>query len=640
MTVAGALLFASLAVPLAMLVACVSRRARDRMPSLLALAPAPALVAALLASAGATLVLPEPPFRMTLALDVPGAMLLGVAALLWIVAGAYASTYLRDDPNAGRFAEWWLLTLTGNLGVFIAADLVSFYLTFSVVSLAAYGLIVHDGMPASRRAGIIYVALAVLGEAFLLMAFVFMAQATPNGSLLIRDAVAALPVSPWRAAALALLILGFGLKIGLAPAHVWMPLAYTAAPIPAAAVLSGAAVKAGVIGFIRFLPLGTAMPGWGEALAAAGIFSAFYGVLVGITQENPKTILAYSSVSQMGLVAAALGMGLAAGDSGAGWGASFSAAHHVLVKGALFLAIGVSAAAGPRLWPMLPAAVLALGLGGLPFSGGMLAKLAVKAHHGLRGRGGSLGPLSGVRERNPARCARSRDALGGIVASSDRRGAGRWAVALGTPSAARAGGGCRGGGGSCDTRNRPLGRGDRGGRRLSAAMASGEPVAADARDHSGRRDAGLGLNSDRRPNTSLGGDDLRRSPYAGGPVGGARRDHTCCLCPVHHRHSLAVATVAAGSPSAGDRRPGHCRGRLACNRRWWLAGRLGLRRDRTVGDRQCRAAPGPIHACGRSAGAARPLRSRAVRRASQCCGSCRSCAQLAAACRAFSPFLS
>ena len=395
MTVAGALLFAVLSVPVAMLLACVSRRARDRMPSLLALAPVPALVAGLLAPAGTTLVLPEPPFRMTLVLDVPGAMLLGVAALLWIVAGAYASTYLRDDPNAGRFAEWWLLTLTGNLGVFIAADLVSFYLTFSVVSLAAYGLIVHDGMPASRRAGIIYVALAVLGEAFLLMAFVFMAQATPNGSLLIRDAVAALPVSPWRAAALALLILGFGLKIGLAPAHVWMPLAYTAAPIPAAAVLSGAAVKAGVIGFIRFLPLGTAMPGWGEALAAAGIFSAFYGVLVGITQENPKTILAYSSVSQMGLVAAALGMGLAAGDSGAGWGASFSAAHHVLVKGALFLAIGVSAAAGPRLWPMLPAAVLALGLGGLPFSGGMLAKLAVKAQLG-DGIVGTLTTLSAV----------------------------------------------------------------------------------------------------------------------------------------------------------------------------------------------------------------------------------------------------
>src|SRR6516165_3498668 len=104
--------------------------------------------------------------------------------------------------------------------------------------------------------------------------------------------VAGLWVSHKRKAALALLILGFGLKVGLVPLHVWMPLAYTAAPIPAAAVLSGAAVKAGVIGFIRFLPLGVIMPEWGEALAASGMFSAFYGVLVGITQENPKTILA------------------------------------------------------------------------------------------------------------------------------------------------------------------------------------------------------------------------------------------------------------------------------------------------------------------------------------------------------------
>jgi multicomponent Na+:H+ antiporter subunit A len=380
MTVGATLLLAGLAVPLAMLLACLSRRARASMPALLGLAPLPALAAALLAPDGTTLVLPEPPFRMTLALDGPGAMLLGVAALLWIASGVYASAYLRGDPNAGRFAEWWLLTLSGNLGVFIGADLVTFYLTFSVVSLAAYGLIVHDGTPGSRRAGIIYVALAVLGEAFLLMAFVFMAAATPDSSLLIRDSVAALPTSVWLHTALALLILGFGLKIGLAPLHVWMPLAYTAAPIPAAAVLSGAAVKAGVIGFIRFLPLGFAMPEWGEALAAVGLFSAFYGVLVGITQENPKTILAYSSVSQMGLLAAALGMGLAAGDTGAALGMSFAAAHHVLVKGGLFLAIGVAASVGPRLWPVLiPAAVLSLGLAGLPLTSGALAKLALKA---------------------------------------------------------------------------------------------------------------------------------------------------------------------------------------------------------------------------------------------------------------------
>jgi formate hydrogenlyase subunit 3/multisubunit Na+/H+ antiporter MnhD subunit len=364
------------------------------MPRLLALAPVPSLVAALLVPEGVRLVLPEPPFRMTLALDLPGAMLLGAAALLWILAGAYASAYLRGDPNAGRFAEWWLLTLAGSLGVFIAADLVTFYLTYSVVSLAAWGLIVHDGSAASRRAGIIYVALAVLGEAFLLMAFVFMATAVSDGSLLIRDAVAALPTSPWRGAAMTLLILGFGLKIGLVPGHVWMPLAYTAAPIPAAAALGGAAVKAGVIGLIRFLPLGVAMPQWGEALAAAGLLSTFYGVAVGITQKDAKTVLAYSSVSQMGLLAAALGMGLAACQAGTAPGTSFSAVHHVLVKGGLFLAVGVAINAGATLWRVLiPAAVLALGLGGLPLTGGALAKLTVKTQFGA-GLAGTLATIS------------------------------------------------------------------------------------------------------------------------------------------------------------------------------------------------------------------------------------------------------
>ena len=97
-----------------------------------------------------------------------------------------------------------------------------------------------------------------------------------------------------------------------------MPLAYTAAPIPAAAVLSGAAVKAGVIGLIRFLPFDSRDAGRGEALVALGFFSAFYGVAIGITQANPKTVLAYSSISQMGVIAAVLGMGLAAGDQGVG----------------------------------------------------------------------------------------------------------------------------------------------------------------------------------------------------------------------------------------------------------------------------------------------------------------------------------
>jgi formate hydrogenlyase subunit 3/multisubunit Na+/H+ antiporter MnhD subunit len=321
-------------------------------------------------------------------------MLLGPAALLWSVAGLFARVYLQGNQDDGRFAVWWLITLTGNLGVFIAADMVSFYVFFTLNSLAAYGLVAYNGTASAKRAGAIYVALALLGETFLLFGFVLAAAAIPDGSLLIRDAVAALPTSPWRGGVLALLILGFGLKIGLVPLHVWMPLTYSAAAIPAAAVLSGAAVKAGTIGLIRFLPFETALPGWGETLAAVGLISAFYGVAVGLTQSNPKVVLAYSSVSQMGLLAAVLGIGLAAGDESAVLAATFYAAHHILVKGGLFLAIGMAMHTRPRsFWPLLfPAAVLALALGGLPLTGGAWAKLAVKAPLG----GGIAGTLADV----------------------------------------------------------------------------------------------------------------------------------------------------------------------------------------------------------------------------------------------------
>jgi formate hydrogenlyase subunit 3/multisubunit Na+/H+ antiporter MnhD subunit len=116
-----------------------------------------------------------------------------------------------------------------------------------------------------------------------------------------------------------------------------------------------------------------------------------------LTQPNPKTVLAYSSVSQMGVVATVLGMALAAGDRSALLQAAFYASHHVLAKGALFMAVGVVAASGPRAagWTLVPATVLALGFGGLPPTGGYLAKLAVKAPLG-DGIVGSLALVSAV----------------------------------------------------------------------------------------------------------------------------------------------------------------------------------------------------------------------------------------------------
>lgn len=370
----------ALGVPLLLLLACALPALRRRLPALFVLAPLPALAAALLAGADPDLVLGNAFFALTFALDAPGAMLLGVASVLWIFAGAYAARWLRERPDRDGFIVCWLLTLTGSVGVFLAADLIGFYFLLAVLSVGASGLVLQGEGPDAFRASALYLGLALLAEAFLLAGLLLLAQATPDGSLLIGDAVAALPGSPWRDLTLLLLLVGLGMKAGLLPLHFWMPIAYGAAPIPAAAVMSGAVVKASIIALVRFLPFDAALPAFGLPLAALGLFGALYGVAIGITQTQPKLILAYSSVSQMGFLAAVIGMGLAAGNPGTVLAAAFYAAHHLLVKGALFLAVGVVMCTGRRhLWPMLlPAAVIALGLGGLPLTGGALAKYAAK----------------------------------------------------------------------------------------------------------------------------------------------------------------------------------------------------------------------------------------------------------------------
>ena len=331
------LLIATLVAPLIVLVVFLVPALRELARTITPLAAAPALAAAALAIYGAPFGAELLALRVSLSLDQPGGLLLLAAALVWLIVSLFALREGQGRPNADRFAVSWLLTMAGSLGVFIAADLLTFYLVYALVSVPAYYLVAHDEEPSSLRAGGVYMAFALLGEAVLLIAFVMLAAGEPNGSVQIRDVVAALPASPWREAALALIILGFGMKIALVPLHGWMPLTYTAAPIPAAAVLSGAGVKAGVIGLIRFLPLGAAFPGWGEALVWLGFISAFYGVAIGVTQRDPKTMLAYSSISQMGVIAAAFGMALASADQAAATNVAFYAANHVLVKAALFL---------------------------------------------------------------------------------------------------------------------------------------------------------------------------------------------------------------------------------------------------------------------------------------------------------------
>ena len=334
---------------------------------------------------------------MALALDPAGSVLLGVAAMLWMAGGWYAPTYLGGKAGRGGFTVCWLMTLSGCLGVFVAADMAGFYAMLALLSVGTTGLVLWEGTPRAYRAGAIYIGMALFAESLVLAGMLLVVIGAPEHSLLISAAPAAIEASPWRTAIYVLLIAGFGIKAGLVPLHFWIPLAHGAAPVPASALLSGAVVKAAVIGLIRFMPVETAPWAAGATVVAIGLLGALYAVLVGITQSHPKTVLAYSSVSQMGVIVAIIGMGMAANDGSARLIAAFYAANHVLAKGALFMAVGVVAATGARrLWPiLLPVAVIAVGLGGLPLTGGALTKEVAKTLMG-EGPAGVLATLSAI----------------------------------------------------------------------------------------------------------------------------------------------------------------------------------------------------------------------------------------------------
>jgi formate hydrogenlyase subunit 3/multisubunit Na+/H+ antiporter MnhD subunit len=391
--VTAALLLAALAVPLVLAAALTVPRLRSGALAVAPWASAPALAAAF-AARGAELDLPWLLFGARLGLDRTGALFLGLAAALWLAAGVYARGYLSEDPARRRFFLFHLLTMAGNLGVAVAQDMASFALAFALMGLSGFGLVGHAGTPTARQAARVYVALVVAGEMLIFAAMILGVRAA-GGSVLFADVRAATAQASGASGEVFVLLAlaGFGVKAGALPLHVWLPLAHPAAPTPASAVLSGAMIKAGLLGWMRILPLGEAsLPGPAALAVAAGLAAAFLGVLAGVTQRDPKTTLAYSSISQMGLVTVAIGIGLAAPVE---WtfveeAILLFALHHGVSKAALFLGVGVApglppvgggAAAGVRwrgrlraLALLLPAAALA----GAPFTTGAIAKAGIE----------------------------------------------------------------------------------------------------------------------------------------------------------------------------------------------------------------------------------------------------------------------
>jgi len=335
----------------------------------------PALAAAVLVPAGHQVEIPWLLLGTVLGLDETGRIFLAFTSVLWLAAGLYGAGSMRKGPNAGRFRSLFLLAMAGNFWLIVGLDLVSFYLGFSLMGLASYGLVVHNGDRMALRAGKVYVIMTMIGELALFVALLLIADHT-GGMVPSRAELVGLGD-----AAIGLLLFGLAIKAGLVPVHVWLPLAHPAAPVPASAVLSGAMIKVALLGWLRFLPVGVApLTEWGLLLLILGLVTLLYAIPVGLVQSNPKVILAYSSVSKMGLMSLTLGlMLLEPALAVAGVTAlSLYAAHHALVKGGLFLGVGLRHHATAQGLVLAGTVLLALSLAGVPASGGAVAKYGIK----------------------------------------------------------------------------------------------------------------------------------------------------------------------------------------------------------------------------------------------------------------------
>ncbi len=336
------------------------------------IAPLPALLAAAIVPVGTGVSLPWLLLGVELGLDDTGRVFLLFSGLLWLIASLYAAGSLAGDHKATRFRIFFLLAMAGNLGLILAQDAVSFYLGFTLMGLAAYGLVAQSRSQHARQAARRYLVWTIAGEMLLFIAVVMLAQ-QHNGALTFSALQSGTPAG----LVMLMLLIGFGIKLALPGLHLWLPQAYAVTPTPAVAVLSGSMINAGLLGWLRFLPAGdTALVGWGQVLLAAGITGIFFGAVAGLLQRSPRRLLGYSSISKMGVLTSGMGAALAWPETAPVVIAAvvIYAAHHALVKGALFLGLGLVEREGLRPWIQVGLVFLALALAGAPLTSGAFAK--------------------------------------------------------------------------------------------------------------------------------------------------------------------------------------------------------------------------------------------------------------------------
>ncbi|NCC25559.1 MAG: hypothetical protein EOM25_10250, partial [Deltaproteobacteria bacterium] len=325
--------------------------------------------------------------RFGLLLDPLSCLFLLPVFLLGGVAALYGSSSIKEYAgrrNLGAHWAFFILTVLG-LALSMAADNVFLFLVaWEIMSIAPlFCITLNDGHADVREAGREYLIAAHVGVAFLTAMLLFFAfrAGSLDFSAMGTASLSGLDVG----IIFVLALIGFGAKAGIMPMHVWLPKAHPVAPSHVSAFLSGALIKAGLYGLLRVMTLTAPVASWQAAvLIIVGLVTAFLGILFALGRQDLKTMLAYSSSENIGIMVLGLGVGCAGlayglpGLSLLGFAGLFlHVLNHSLMKGLLFLSAGaVLHGAGTTalsslggLIKTMPRSAAAFGLGAVAIAG-------------------------------------------------------------------------------------------------------------------------------------------------------------------------------------------------------------------------------------------------------------------------------
>ncbi len=308
-------------------------------------------------------------------------MILGIGLLVIL----YAHYYLSAQDSLGRLYAYLLLFMGSMLGVVLSENLIQLLIFWELTSLSSFLLIAYwRKREAARRGARMALAITGAGGLALLGGFVLLGEIVGSYELSVVLASGDLiRAHPLYGATLALVLLGAFTKSAQFPFHFWLPHAM-AAPTPVSAYLHSATmVKAGVFLLARLFPALSGTPEWTALVGGAGLATLIVGAVIALFKHDLKGLLAYSTISHLGLVTALFGIGTPL----AAVAGVFHIINHATFKAGLFMAAGIiDHECGTRdmrringLWKYMPhtavlAMVAAAAMAGVPLFNGFLSK--------------------------------------------------------------------------------------------------------------------------------------------------------------------------------------------------------------------------------------------------------------------------